>query len=212
MSAKRVVLFAAGAAALSFINVTPSAFAAAATTQPVLACAIGDFGRFVVKPAPTPRGRFMPITITAENISPRTCTVGCRDNPVSVRILNARKRLYLDFANLAIAGCPPDPSSPDGVVQWPIAPGETYDRSITWDQGRCEGKVCSPAAPGNYYIEVRWTRPGGSATKTAKVTIKQEAPCPKSDSGGQLALWCIGITPTVPQSFPSTTIRVSGSS
>lgn len=169
------------------------------------ACSIKDFGHYVVRPAITPLGIIMPITISAENISRKTCTIGCRDNPVGVRILDSRKRVVTDLGVLAEAGCPPDPSSPDGVVHWPIKPGQTDDQSRTWNQGICTNSTCTPVAPGNYVIEVRWTRTDGSVTKTAKISIKRQPPCPKSPGDAQLAPWCTRTATTSP--FIPTTTR-----
>ena len=201
--AVRITMAALAIVALALAGIASAAPAIA--SEPLAACSINDFGHYIVRPTSTPRGMLMPITVSVENISGKTCTIGCRDNPVGVRILDFRNRLVTDLGVLAAAGCPPDQTSPDGVVHWPIEPGQLYDQSRTWNQGICAISTCRPAAPGNYTIEVRWTRPDGTVTRTAKATIKQQPTCPKSPVTAQLAPWCAGTSPTAP--FIPTTTR-----
>ena len=199
-----VQLIVVAVATMALVPARIGSASPANTLEPPAACSINAFGHSIVRPANTPLGILMPITISVENISRKTCTIGCRDNPVGVRVLDSRKRLVTDLGVLAAAGSPPDQSSLDGVIHWPIKPGQTYDQSRTWNQGICASSTCRPVAPGGYIIEVGWTRPDGSVTRTAKVSIKRQPECPKSVGTGQLAPWCAGTAPKNPF-IPTTT-------
>jgi hypothetical protein len=162
-------------------------------SRSVQPCALADFDKFVVQSASTPRGLRMPIQISAINVSGNMCTVGCRDNPVRVRILNAKGRLVSEISTVA-DGCPPDPLSADGVVQWPIEPGKPYELALGWDQGFCDDRGCQPARSANYIIEATWFRSDGTKVVTGEATIKNGPVCPKSaPSSASPAPWCTNV-------------------
>jgi hypothetical protein len=187
------VLFAGG---LTGIAARPSAANAAIRT-----CTFKDFDQFSVTALPIIRGLQTTLVTNMVNVSSSSCSISCRATPVAARVIATKGgAVAADISPAANEGCPPDPTTEDGVEHREVKQNAQYTVPLRWNQGVCKTPTtCKPAAPGQYRVQVGWSIRGGTQIKTAFLTIGKESVCPKTAaSRALLSPWCVGVTKTPP--------------
>jgi hypothetical protein len=197
------VVLAAGAMAGSVA--LPSAAQAASRD-----CTFKDFDQFTVTTMPVVRGLQTTLTTSMTNVSSSSCSISCRATPLSARVIGT-KAVVAEISPAPNDGCPPDPTTEDGVEHREVKPNTQYTVVLRWNQGVCKtSATCKPASPGEYRVQVAWNVRGGTQIKTAFLTLGKGPACPKVAAADALVVpWCVGVTkkaPAQPTLVPQTTI------